>query len=259
MTLQPLTQEIGYNMDVSSPARDARTTVLYHGFADAHSLAYRGATMNYQAHYNRLIERARLRPLPDGHIERHHVIPRCMGGNDDQVNLVNLTPEEHYVAHQLLVKIYPDNSKLIVSAMIMTTGGSRTNKLYGWIRRKISTSQTGKTLSLDHRKKISDGCPWKGGKRPEHSEKMKQNNPMSNPVHKAAQLKVTGSDWFREFQRKQSSGENNPMFGKPCTWQSQGKPHPMLGKKHSEESKLKARNTMLMYIENKKKENQNGD
>ena len=27
-----------------------------------------------------------------------------MGGTDDEENLVELTPEEHYVAHQLLVK-----------------------------------------------------------------------------------------------------------------------------------------------------------
>lgn len=62
--------------------------------------------MNYVAQYLKLIERARNRIL-DGYKERHRVKPRCLGGDDVQENLVYLTPEEHYVAHQLLVKIYP--------------------------------------------------------------------------------------------------------------------------------------------------------
>jgi len=29
-----------------------------------------------------------------------------MGGSDDKSNLVDLTPEEHFLAHQLLLKIH---------------------------------------------------------------------------------------------------------------------------------------------------------
>lgn len=75
--------------------------------------------------------------------ESHHIIPKCMGGKDDSKNLVSLTPEEHYVAHQLLVKIYPKNRKLIHAAVMMcvSSKGSRpNNKLYGWLRRKLSKS-----------------------------------------------------------------------------------------------------------------------
>ena len=76
--------------------------------------------MNYSAHYNRLIERARSRVL-DGYSERHHVIPRCMGGGNDPSNLVRLTPEEHFVAHQLLVKMNPHNRRLDRAAFLMST------------------------------------------------------------------------------------------------------------------------------------------
>jgi hypothetical protein len=61
-----------------------------------------------------------------------------MGGNNSKDNLVYLTAEEHYVAHQLLVKIYPDNHKLIYAANMMCTNsptGKRSNKLYGWLRK----------------------------------------------------------------------------------------------------------------------------
>lgn len=57
-----------------------------------------------------------------------------MGGKDEKQNIVNLTPEEHFVAHQLLVKIYPSNSSLIHAAHMM--GTTRTsNKSYGWLRK----------------------------------------------------------------------------------------------------------------------------
>jgi hypothetical protein len=64
-----------------------------------------------------------------------------MGGSDDEDNLVELTPEEHYVAHQLLVKMYPDNYNLSHAANMM--GSIRANnKLYGWLRKRLSRSMS---------------------------------------------------------------------------------------------------------------------
>jgi hypothetical protein len=106
--------------------------------------------MNYTTIYNNLIQRAASRLL-DGYKERHHIIPRCLGGNDTKENLVDLTPEEHYIAHLLLIKIYPNNNSLIHAAVMMTVKGKdqvRNNKLYGWVRRKhslaISKNQSSK-------------------------------------------------------------------------------------------------------------------
>jgi len=96
--------------------------------------------MNYQLHYDKLIDRAKHRVL-ESYSERHHIIPRCMGGSDDLDNLVNLTPEEHYVAHQLLVKIFPNNAKLI-NAAIMMIPNRPSNKLYGWLRKKFAENQS---------------------------------------------------------------------------------------------------------------------
>jgi len=99
--------------------------------------------MNYLDHYNQLINRARNRVL-DSHTESHHIVPKCMNGIDDESNLVDLTPEEHYTAHQLLVKIYPGSRELIHAAVMMTVEGKNhnrsKNKLYGWLRRKHSKS-----------------------------------------------------------------------------------------------------------------------
>ena len=124
--------------------------------------------MNYGAIYDRLIDRARGRFI-DGYSEKHHVLPRCLGGSDDPDNLVRLTPEEHYVAHQLLVKLHPGHLGLLSAAHVMTanTRGQTANKLYGWLRRRMSVAQTGQKRPPEVGQKIA--AKLRGRKqRPEH-------------------------------------------------------------------------------------------
>ena len=109
--------------------------------------------MNYQAIYDSLMSRARDRIIVD-YTERHHVIPKCLGGTDDNDNLVALTPEEHYLAHQLLVKLYPDHHGLAYAAVKMTAGRN-SNKLYGWLRRKYSDGKKGRKNSPEHIAKVA--------------------------------------------------------------------------------------------------------
>jgi len=94
--------------------------------------------MNYNKIYFSLIEKAKNRVL-EGYVEKHHIIPKCLGGSDSIDNLVVLTPEEHFLAHLLLLKIYPNNTKLIYAAAMMTVHNSNyrmNNKLFGWLKRK---------------------------------------------------------------------------------------------------------------------------
>jgi len=109
--------------------------------------------MNYATHYDRLIVRARNRALT-GCFERHHVVPRCQGGSNSPRNIVYLTPEEHYFAHQLLAKIHPGSRKLLSAAVLMAqrcTG----NKVHGWLRRRKADLQRGRRLSMECREKIA--------------------------------------------------------------------------------------------------------
>jgi len=102
--------------------------------------------MNYEKHYNKLIQRCKDRTEVPEYVERHHIVPRCMGGKDVISNMVALTPEEHFVAHQLLYKMHPDNKKLLSAVSKMCSSSSknpRTNKWYGWIRRRYSESVAG--------------------------------------------------------------------------------------------------------------------
>ena len=108
--------------------------------------------MNYQKHYDTLIARGQ-RTLIHGYRENHHIIPKCMGGSNNKENLVYLTAEEHYVAHQLLIKIYPQEYKLKLAMKRMCVSNGiqlRNNKMFGWIRKEIalgiSLSNTGRKL-----------------------------------------------------------------------------------------------------------------
>ncbi len=111
--------------------------------------------MNYVRIYDAIIDRGKTRII-SGYKESHHVIPKCMGGTNDASNLVFLTPEEHYVAHQLLVKIFPNNRKLIYAAILMTSSTKRVNrtgnKLYGWLRKHASETMSKSLLAHHHNK-----------------------------------------------------------------------------------------------------------
>lgn len=111
--------------------------------------------MNYKKHYDQLINRAKNRTL-NCYTENHHIVPRCIGGTDNKDNLVRLTPEEHYIAHQLLCKMYPKNGALVRAAVMMIPNRPN-NKLYGWVRRKFA-----KEMSLSQSKENNSqyGKKW---------------------------------------------------------------------------------------------------
>lgn len=105
--------------------------------------------MNYRQHYNKLITRANNRTL-NGYGEWHHIQPKCLGGSDAKKNLAFLTAREHFVAHQLLVKMYPRESKLIYAVRMMTfnSNGERiNNRMYEWLKKRHSKAAS------DHAKK----------------------------------------------------------------------------------------------------------
>jgi hypothetical protein len=74
--------------------------------------------MDYHKIYSLIINRARNRNLK-GYKERHHIIPKCLGGTNKKDNIVNLTAREHFFCHQLLCEIYPENKKLVFALWSM--------------------------------------------------------------------------------------------------------------------------------------------
>jgi len=65
----------------------------------------------YLNRYNRLINHYK-NTVVDGYYEKHHIIPKCLGGTNDDNNLVLLPTRVHFIAHALLHKSYPKELKL---------------------------------------------------------------------------------------------------------------------------------------------------
>lgn len=131
----------------------------------------------WASHYWKLCNRAISRTLPgNSYTENHHVLPKCIVGNNKM--FVCLKPEEHFVAHQLLVKMYPGCRKLIYAAHMMVTGSRKhqrsNNKRYAWLRKQASEASIGpnnhmynKKHTAESNKKNSEShkgkVPWNKG------------------------------------------------------------------------------------------------
>lgn len=133
--------------------------------------------MNYEKIYQQLMDRALTRTLP-GYKERHHIVPKCMGGNNSKLNLVDLTAREHFIAHKLLCEIYPNTDKLQYALWMMANkpqSGTQqrlytiTNREYDRIKLLISKTRKSFTHSEETKKKIRQSSkgkiPWNNGLR----------------------------------------------------------------------------------------------
>jgi hypothetical protein len=66
--------------------------------------------MDYNKIYYSIITNAKNRIITDGYYEKHHIIPRSLGGDNSKENIVGLTAREHYICHLLLTKMYIENT-----------------------------------------------------------------------------------------------------------------------------------------------------
>jgi len=70
----------------------------------------------YSKTYQRIIDKAIARNFTSrnqartvlGYVEKHHIIPKCIGGSEEKSNLVYVTAKEHFVCHHLLTKMFDD-------------------------------------------------------------------------------------------------------------------------------------------------------
>lgn len=171
--------------------------------------------------YLRLIEHAKVNPA-QGRVEKHHIIPKSMGGSNHKDNLIALSLRMHFVAHWLLWKAYR-NAKMANAfwTMACCSGRKINSKTYEKVRnysaKSIAESKRGKTtsdmqksivsammrgrvVSVDTRKKISEAN--KGKKR-------------SNEVKIAMSLARTGRKHSAETRFKMSMAKKGK---KPNNW-----------------------------------------
>jgi len=67
--------------------------------------------MNYKRVYESIIQRRLENPLSEGeYVEKHHIVPRSLGGDDNETNLIRLTAREHFICHALLAEMYEEGT-----------------------------------------------------------------------------------------------------------------------------------------------------
>jgi len=126
--------------------------------------------MNYEKIYNQLIERGKTRKL-DGYKEKHHIVPKCIGGSNNGDNIVELTAKEHFICHKLLTEIYPEKNGLHYASWMMATTNNhymgRDYKIGAREYQRLRESLGGYTMSDEAKRKIGIASrgriPWNIG------------------------------------------------------------------------------------------------
>lgn len=159
--------------------------------------------------------------------ERHHILPKCMGGKDEADNLVFLTPREHFLAHKMLAEENPHNRGLQFGWWKMCQG------------RNCYTAEEYEQAKQNmlHQPK---------------SESFKAKLSEANKINKKGNTNFLGKHHSEETKRKISqakkgthhevSAETREKISKT----NKGRVGGMQGKKHSEETKAKMREKALI-------------
>ena len=151
----------------------------------------------YYKYYFYIINRAKSRALlPNTKIEKHHIIPRSMGGTNDDHNIVKLSAREHFVCHRLLPKFTKDKArtkmlyaiwKMCHSTKARKESFKLTARTYSTIKEAMKNSRTSEDFTPEWRAKISasrTGQPtWNKGIRRTEEEKAKMREGHSKREH----------------------------------------------------------------------------
>ena len=166
--------------------------------------------------------------VPDGEYkERHHILPKCMGGNNDKENLIDLYPQEHYEAHRLLALENPHDSLLNYVWGMMTNRITKqftnsdevvSKEDYDETRRALakylSEVHKGQSFTEEHKRKISEALKGR-----EFSEEHKNNisrnhykgpNAMKGKHHtqeSIEHMKVGAQNRSEQWRQRQSEAQ----------------------------------------------------
>lgn len=80
-----------------------------------------------------------------GYTEKHHILPKSMGGSNEEENLVKLTAREHYIAHLLLHKIHKRRETAYALWMMSLRSSTlddrphiKNSRIYEWVRKDVA-------------------------------------------------------------------------------------------------------------------------
>jgi hypothetical protein len=134
--------------------------------------------LNYKLLYDLLVQKAKNRTEVPLVKERHHILPKSLGGTNKKENIVLFTPKEHYVAHHLLWKIYR-NKEMHYAFWLMVNKTSKDKTRQYKVnsrtyllakeqhRLEVSQNHKGKVRSEESKRKSGEAIrgrdPWNKG------------------------------------------------------------------------------------------------
>jgi hypothetical protein len=142
----------------------------------------------YTKCYYNIIHRAQSRTLDSSiYVEKHHIIPRSLGGGNDNTNLIRLTGREHFICHLLLPKMTSgtDRKKMIYAIWMMCRAHRNrrsiykvTARTYNSIKEVMRNNRTADDFTPEWKAKISvakkGGKTWNKGRAVPEEQKARQ-------------------------------------------------------------------------------------
>ena len=174
--------------------------------------------MNYERIYSEFIaDRLTKQPVKPAYFEKHHIVPRALGGCDDEENLIRLIPEDHFFAHLMLAKIHGGNMWAPVAFMV---GGSRKDYkpthsriAHAGAKRAMANALSGENArQFDfhvHRLINDDGVIWEG-RQSDMPDQLGISKSLANMVIKG-RVKVAKGWSIPGMDRNSMAGEKHPM------------------------------------------------
>ena len=197
----------------------------------------------------------------NSYTERHHIIPKCMGGSNENINIVSLSAREHFICHWLLIKMVRDGdilNKLKYSFWMMSCGGTskqnriKVNSVQYEIAKKYlkdanSKLNLGRKMNysqetMDRKKEVArkNGIKNKGRK---HTEETKQKISEAQKGDKNGFFNKKHTEETKEILKDINSKSWEERYGKEKSEELKKKAKerisPMRGKLHTEETKNK--------------------
>lgn len=155
----------------------------------------------------------------NGYFEKHHIIPKSLGGNNDATNIVKLTARQHFIAHHLLSKMTSGVDKRKMYSAFWLLKHIKNQKLtarqFEILRQNYceSTSffQKGKKKSIEHKANMCKG------KKSQKEKGLQVGGVYSKEhlaaLHKGSQMYWTGRTFSEERKKEISAkirGAGNP-------------------------------------------------
>jgi hypothetical protein len=104
----------------------------------------------YTRCYFSIVHRALSRTICNFYSEKHHIIPKSLGGSNDKNNIVSLTAKEHFVCHRLLTKMVndPESKTKMHHAVFQMTISSKNQNRYKITSRVYAILKQNKSLAM---------------------------------------------------------------------------------------------------------------